>query len=152
MAADLADQIQPVASNTGTPQPLVESLRTAKAVDNFPLAKGQALVRKLRNLTSRLPTAVPMASGTDAMACFRGNPSAAVQAGEDPWESVIDPQLNRVIGFGKKPEEIARIIRRGPLGMDGFCTWIEHAIFDLRTSPELLELRIERVFDAMKLL
>lgn len=111
-----------------------------------------ALVQKLYDLTSCLPDTIPIAGETDVLACFKDDPCNAILPGEDPWETHIDPQLNRVIGFGKTPQEIALFIRRGRLGMDGFCAWIEICVSDLNIQPHMLELRLERVFEAMKLL
>lgn len=73
-------------------------------------------------------------------------------AGEDPWESVIDPSLNRVIRFGTTTHQIADILRRGPFGIDGFCRWITICMAELKIPPGLLEGKLERIFDVLKLL
>lgn len=99
-----------------------------------------------------LPDSVPIGQDTEPFAVFSGNPRDLIAAEDDPWEDVIDPSLNRVIGFGTSTRQIADMIRRGPLGIDGFCRWIEICMVELKISPELLEMRLERVFDALKLL
>lgn len=113
---------------------------------------GQTLIRRLSTMTSRLSSAIPIALETDVLARFKDSPLLAVLPNEDPWESVIDPLLNQTIGFGVQSTEIAQFIRRGPMGMDGFCRWIEICLMDLKIDASLLEMRLERVFDAMKIL
>ena len=110
------------------------------------------LIQRLHDLTSCLSTAIPIASDTDVLACFKDSPGLSVIPGEDAWETVVDPLLNRTIGFGRQTTEIAQFIRRGCFGMDGFCAWIEICINELGIDASLLEMRLERVFDAMKFL
>jgi hypothetical protein len=110
------------------------------------------LVTRLRTISMRLPDSVPIGQDTEPFAMFSGDPRDSIVAEDDPWENVIDPSLNRVIGFGTSTRQIADMIRRGPLGIDGFCRWIEICMVELKISPELLEMRLERVFDALKLL
>jgi hypothetical protein len=110
------------------------------------------LMTRLRTISMHLPKSVPVGQESEPFAAFSGDPRDSIMADDDPWESVIDPCLNRVIGFGASTRQIADIIRRGPFGIDGFCQWIEICLVELEISPELLEMRLERVFDALKLL
>jgi hypothetical protein len=114
--------------------------------------RSHPLVSRLRTASARLPESVPVGQYSDPFAVFSGDPRDSIVANDDPWESVIDPCLNRVIGFGVSTHQIADIIRRGPFGIDGFCRWIEICMLDLKISPELLEMKLERVFDALNLL
>lgn len=155
------DQQLPMASESVAPtedtpdaqQPPVDSVMptgAAREKDIDPL--GKTLLQRLRELTSQLPSSVLVADGSDILAYFSKNPCASILPEQDAWEDLIDPALNRIFGFGKQPDEIAQFIRRGPLGMDGFCSWIETCITDLKVKPALLEMRLERVFNAIKLL
>jgi hypothetical protein len=112
------------------------------------------LITRLCALSSRLPKIVPIGQESDPFAVFSGDPrdSIVADSDDDPWESVIDPALNRVIGFGVSTRQIADIMRRGHFGIDGFCQWIKICMVELEISPALLEMRLERVFDALKLL
>ena len=74
---------------------------------------------RLRTASARLPESVPVGQYSDPFAVFSGDPRDSIVADDDPWESVIDPCLNRVIGFGVSTHQIADIIRRGPFGIDG---------------------------------
>lgn len=107
--------------------------------------RSHLLVSRLRTTSARLPE-------SDLFAVFSGDPRDSIEADDDPWESVIDPCLNRVIGFGVSTRQIADLIRRGPYGIDGFCRWIEICMIELEVSPELLEMKLERIFDALGLL
>ena len=69
---------------------------------------------------------------------FSGDSRDSIVANDDPWESVINPCLNRVIGFGASTHQIADIIRYGPFGINGFYRWIEICMVELWISPELL--------------
>ena len=75
-------------------------------------------------------------------------PNLELEDGQDAWE-MADSALNRVIGFGKTVDEIAKIIRRGPLGMDGFCRWLRALVYDLKVDESLLEGKVKRLIDAM---
>jgi hypothetical protein len=114
------------------------------------------LLRHLRLLTLNLPSSVPIAKPTDELAQFAGDlvltASSVDEVGENPWEVLVDPFLNRTIGYGKSTAEVAEIVRRGDLGMDAFYRWIKICLEELKVLPSLLEMMLERVFDAMKLL
>jgi hypothetical protein len=112
------------------------------------------LITRLCALSSQLPEDIPIGQESDPFAIFSGDPQESIVANsnDDPWEYVVDPALNRVIGFGVSARQIADIIKRGPFGIDGFCQWIKICMVELEVSPVLLEMRLVRVFDALKLL
>jgi hypothetical protein len=97
---------------------------------------------------------VPIGQESNPFAVFSGDSrdSIVADSNDDPWESVINPALNRVIGFGVSMHQIADIMRHGHFGIDGFCQWIKICMVELKISPVLLEIRLECVFDALKLL
>ncbi|TDL20018.1 hypothetical protein BD410DRAFT_899810 [Rickenella mellea] len=111
------------------------------------------LSERLRSLAASLPASVPVGTRDDVLALFSGNPRelASGCTGDDAWEA-IDPVLNRVIGFGKTSPELVPIIRRGPLGIDGLCSWLEICINELGINSALLEGKTERLESALKLL
>lgn len=107
------------------------------------------LLSRLRALTVNLPLSVPIGYQGEPLACFAVNPELLVQPGQDAWEDVVDPTFNQVIGFGRTTIEIAGFIRRGQYGMDGFCNWTAACLESLKISPSLLEMRLDRVMQAM---
>jgi len=112
-------------------------------------APSALLISRLHNLTANLPASVPLGGENEPLSCFATSPVNSILPGEDAWESVINPTLDRVIGFGRSTPEIALFIRCGPLGMDGFCNWITACIEDLGVSADILEGRLEHVMQAM---
>jgi hypothetical protein len=109
-------------------------------------------LQRLQDLATRLPSSIPLGQISDTIAIFSHDPRLNLVTDEDPWETLVDPTLNRVIGYGKQTVEIAGLIRRGEYGIDGFCNYIKICINDLNIAPALLETRLERVADAVKLL
>ena len=72
--------------------------------------------------------------------------------GDDLYEVCVDRTLSNAVSYGKGVVEVAHIIHRGALGMDGFCKWIQICLVDVGIAVALLEMRVERVCDTMKLL
>ena len=87
----------------------------------------------------------------DILARFSVDPVLELEAGDDAWE-MADRALNGVIGYCKTVEEIAKIIRRGLLGMDGLCRWLKLLVSELQIDEVLLEGKVKRLIDAMVLL
>jgi hypothetical protein len=130
-----------------------DSTISCNEISRSTVSNSHSMLQQFRALVSNLPPSVPTACPTDVLAQFGGDLLAmarpVIDAGEDPWEVVIDPLLNRTIGYGKSVVQIAEIVKRGDLGMDGFCNWISVCLDELNISPLLLEMKLERVFDAM---
>jgi hypothetical protein len=81
------------------------------------------LLKDLCATVANLPLSVSEADVSDLLALFAMRPVLNT-AIEDHWE-IVDPVLNRLLGWGKTIEEIKLLVRRGPQGMDGFCNWLE---------------------------
>ncbi|KDR81053.1 hypothetical protein GALMADRAFT_91766 [Galerina marginata CBS 339.88] len=64
---------------------------------------------------------------------------------------MVDQALNRVIGYGATVDEISMLIRRGQFGMDGLCCWLEKCVSTLRIEEVLLENKVNRLVEAMRL-
>ena len=107
------------------------------------------ILSRLRVLTANLPLSVPIGQPDEPLACFAVNPKDLIQPGQDALEVVIDPTFNRVVGFGKTTIDIAEFMRRGEYGMDGFCNWTGSCFKHLNIAPSLLEVRLDRVMQAM---
>jgi hypothetical protein len=110
-----------------------------------------ALFQSLRNCIDTLPTTVEIASKTDLLAHFSGDPVLEIEEGSDPWEN-LDPALNIVVSYGASVREIAGIIRRGDYGMDGMYRWLKKCVAVLKVDEALLEMKVQCLIDAMILL
>jgi len=113
-----------------------------------PPAAPQTLLEKLRQVINNLPHSVQLGASTDILARFSGDPHSELEEGDEAWE-MVDRALNRVIGFGATIEEISRMIRRGEFGMDGMLNWLTICIRQLNIDEVLLEMKIERLIEAM---
>lgn len=109
------------------------------------------LARKLHAAITRLPTAVPIGTYHDTISQFTVPVRQAIPADEDAWEA-IDSILNNFLGYGKTLNDISLLVRRGPLGMDGLCSWIDSCASDLGISEALLEGKVGRLIEALELL
>jgi hypothetical protein len=107
------------------------------------------MLARLRALTVSLPSSVPVGTSAEPLGCFASDPQLLLLPGQDTWEDVIDPTYNRVLGFGKTTVEISGIIRRGKFGMDGVCNWTQSCIKKLDIAPALLEMRLDRLMQAI---
>jgi hypothetical protein len=110
------------------------------------------LLSRLNALVASLPVSIPIGKRDEPLACFATNPQDLVLPSQDAWEDVIDPTFNCVVGFGKSTPEIAALIQCGKYGMDGFCKWTTACIKQLGIPLSVLEMRLERVMQAMVLM
>jgi hypothetical protein len=104
---------------------------------------------------STLPTTIPLGCETDLIASFSSNAVTLIGPGQDTWEEVIHGQIDRLMYDGGRPKnslELSLSVRRGELGMNGFANWLETCFFELGIGLGMLEMRIERIIQAMVLL
>ncbi|KAF8161622.1 hypothetical protein B0H34DRAFT_673512 [Crassisporium funariophilum] len=80
-------------------------------------------ITELKNLAVAFPNSVPNGTADKPLAQFSRMPQSKLLNGGDPWEC-LDPILNGAIGYGITAKDLAKIIWRGPLGLDGMCRWI----------------------------
>jgi hypothetical protein len=111
-------------------------------------AAPQTLLEKLHQVIDNLPHSVQLGASTDILACFSGDPRSELEEGDEAWE-MVDRALNRVIGFGATIEDISRMIQRGEFGMDGMLNWLTICIRELNIDEVLLEMKMERLIEAM---
>ncbi|KAJ6569968.1 hypothetical protein B0H10DRAFT_2238051 [Mycena sp. CBHHK59/15] len=104
---------------------------------------------------STLPSSVPAAQNGDLISTFAVDPTTLILPGQDAWEDVIHGLFNCLLLNGahhKNTVELSGVIRRGPLGMNGFFSWLEICFNQLHISPAMVENRVERIIQAMMLL
>ena len=107
-----------------------------------------SLLSELERVSGSLPLSTPEGMELDILSRFSGNPVSELEAGQDPWETA-DRALNGAIGYDKTVEDITKIIRRGPRGMDGLCKWLRILVSELQVDEILLEGKINRLISAV---
>ncbi|KAG6905140.1 hypothetical protein DXG01_004635 [Tephrocybe rancida] len=130
--------VAPAAILQSRPQPApchteIGDLLPVKSADDV------TVIRRLRDLIVLLPNRVPEAKADDILAIFGGQPAGFDDPGlpsEDIWQEIMNPTLKRVLGWGTEMD-LVPIIKRGPLGMDGFLAFIEYFV-TVRKVPEFL--------------
>ncbi|KAF8066505.1 hypothetical protein FPV67DRAFT_1652976 [Lyophyllum atratum] len=109
------------------------------------------IIGRLRRLVARIPDTVPFATNNDTLAIFGRDPAVFVDpaiASEEIWEEMMNPTLKRVFGWGTDVDPKS-VIRRGPLGMDGFVRFVEYYI-DRGVPAELVEGKLEYLIEALE--
>lgn len=86
---------------------------------------------------------------SDPIAHFSGSPKTLIVDGSDAWEC-IDPLLNNFLGYGIETNVLSARIRRGPMGIDGLCQWLDICVKELGISEALLEGKVERLIKAVE--
>jgi hypothetical protein len=112
---------------------------------------GAQLIAQLRAAALKLPDTIALATPTDNIACFAGDLEEESCAYDDPWE-MVDQALNILVGYGKSTVEVAGLIRRGRLGIDGLCNWLEICMNKLCSDAVLLKGKVTHLIDAVALL
>ncbi|KAF7970084.1 hypothetical protein HWV62_25070 [Athelia sp. TMB] len=115
-----------------------------------PVSNAARLLARVHAAALQLPTSIPIGSFSDSLSRFSGNPEVAftLEEYESMWE-MVDKELNRVIGFEKSIADIAYIIRRGKLGMDGMCNWLSICLNRADIPHDLLEPKLGRLLEAI---
>ena len=111
-------------------------------------AGSTTLLLELERVSVSLPLSISEGTEMDILAQFSGNPALELEAGKDAWE-MADRALNGAFGYGKSVEDITKIIRRGPRGMDGLCRWLRILVSELQVDEVLLEGKIKHLIGAM---
>ncbi|KAG6846857.1 hypothetical protein H0H93_011397 [Arthromyces matolae] len=109
-------------------------------------------ISKLRTLVTQLPLSVPEANSNDALAIFAVNPADSVNPNADNnnlWEDVVNGTLKSVLGWGDELD-LTAIIKRGPLGMDGFVDYIAYFVLEVDVDLTLVEAKLSRLVEALE--
>lgn len=96
----------------------------------------------------RLPESIPEAIDGDVLAKFAVE--LPVVSKEGAWE-VLDPMLNNLVGWGRSPEEVAGLIRRGAKGVEGLWKYIRGFVIEYGVSGALLEGKVRVLLNAMEI-
>ena len=74
------------------------------------------LLTKLEKSISNLPKMLPDASNSDEIAVFAQSVPTDMDR-DDAWEFLLDPLLNRFLGFGRTIKSISASLRGGEKGL-----------------------------------
>ena len=73
-----------------------------------------------------------------------------VRFDEDAWEDVVNPTLDRVLGFGRSTDSLRALIRRGKYGMDSLHQYLTSCVSDLNIDAAMFEGKVERLIEVME--
>lgn len=71
---------------------------------------------------------------------------------DDEYEShwhLVDCTLNRALGYGIAPEELAERITTGTINLSGICEWLQTVLHWPGVTRDLLEGKMNRLKDAL---
>jgi hypothetical protein len=99
--------------------------------------------------SENLPDTVPLGLPEDSLAALSYSPKDLLLDDQDAWEDVVNPTLDRILGFGVTSDAIRDLIRRGRYGMDSVYRYFHTCVHDLGIHAGLFEGKIERLLAAM---
>ena len=109
------------------------------------------ILSKLERAIETIPGRLPDATEADEIAVFcQDIPTNMDQ--DDAWESVLDPLLNRFLGFGRSLESIAAALRGGQRGLQSMARYIREFVSRYDIDAGLLEGKMERLIQAIEML
>ena len=94
---------------------------------------------------------IPIGQQGDEIAAY-GKVSAMAQCSNLPndevWE-VVNPGLDRLLGFGRMLDDIQSIVCRGPLGVLGLLEYLTYLVEEKGVDGGLIEGKINVLIDAI---
>jgi hypothetical protein len=118
----------------------------ASAVSDL-LAKD--LLTKLEKSISNLPKTLPDASDSDKIAVFAQSVPTDMDR-DDAWEFLLDPLLNRFLGFGRTIKSISASLRGGEKGLTAMVRYLREFVGHYRIDGALLEGKVLRLIEAIE--
>lgn len=115
-----------------------------------PLPPDDPILQRFYRTIQSLPQTVPIGVPLDPLAALSCLPKDLIFDGQDAWEDVVNPMLDRLLGFGMTKDDVHDLIRRGQYGMDGVFRYFHSCICDLDIHAGLLEGKIDCLVDAIK--
>ncbi|KAG6884620.1 hypothetical protein C0992_005993, partial [Termitomyces sp. T32_za158] len=113
--------------------------------------QAHSAILRIFHLSKELPTTVPIGMATDAWACFTSeNISVQLPEYEGDIFMLANRTLHGVFGYDMGTEDLATLVRRGPFGVEAFCTWAITCMSNFKLSGGILEPRLERLEQALK--
>ena len=85
----------------------------------------------------------------DTLSAFSGNPCLLASSQDEGWEAV-NGVLYSTLEWNTPTEKLMKLICHGPLGVDGFVTWVERCLHDMGIDGGLLEGCLECMLEAVE--
>jgi hypothetical protein len=107
------------------------------------------LLTKLEKSISNLPKMLPDASDSDKIAVFAQSVPTDMDR-DDAWEFLLDPLLNRFLGFRRTIESISTSLRGGEKGLTAMARYLREFVGHYRIDGALLEGKVLRLIEAIE--
>ena len=112
---------------------------------------GWLLLDRLQAAIGNIPCNIPEGKQGDELASFNRNAGLMACAGiplNELWEN-LNPSLDRLLGFRRPMNEIQAIIRRGPMGVEGFVEYLQVLVEEGGVVGSLIEGKVSTLVDAI---
>jgi len=113
---------------------------------------GWRVLDQLRGAIGKIPYNVPEAKSSDELAGYNRSTALSACSGipqDEIWEN-INPGLDRMLGFGRPKGEIQELVRRGEMGVQGFCEYLEVLVDDGGIVGGLIEGKVSALVEAIE--
>ena len=113
--------------------------------------RGWELMTELKEAEDRMGLMIPLGKEGDEISSYNVEQAMGECMGRDKdaiWE-LINPDLDRFLGFGRPASEIQFLPHRGNMGMTGFRGYLTHLIEEGGVGGVMLEGKVERLIDAI---
>ncbi|KAJ7255087.1 hypothetical protein B0H12DRAFT_1233167 [Mycena haematopus] len=110
------------------------------------------LLAQLQAAIKRLPSTIPFANENSPLAALAGVPAGYVSEGtpaDELWEQLSAP-FHRAFGYGTGVDARARLVERGPFGLDGTLRFFEYFIRERGLEGGPVELKLEQLVEAVQ--
>ena len=112
---------------------------------------GWKLIAELMAAAERIGLEVPTATESDEISGFgrvRAEAECTGVPDNEIWEAV-NPGLDRLLGFGRPAVEVESIVRRGEMGVKGFCQYLTYLIEEKGIEGGLIEGKVKVLIGAI---
>ena len=151
----VAYAMEPTSSGPSVIEPTSSGPSVIVSTSSGPTQVPDALVNniltKLENAIMKLPN-LPEASETDELAVFMQYLPTDMDR-DDAWETLLDPLLNRFLGFGRSIESISEALRGGERGLMAMARYLRTFIarYHVEGLGALLEGKLNRLIKAIEM-
>ena len=113
---------------------------------------GWEIVDQLQQASKRINLNITIAEEGDEISMYAGRGNAEAHctgvSNDEVWE-VINPGLDRLLGFERPRNKIQSIIWHGPNGIDGFHNYLEYLIAEKGLKGGLIEGKVSALIDTI---
>ncbi|TFY77572.1 hypothetical protein EWM64_g6442 [Hericium alpestre] len=149
----------PIPSTMSAPHPIISStqsgdrapaLPASKSMPSKACPKARQLLHKLREAMAHVPaSSLPEADNDDIITQFSGKPPSVPS--ESAWE-VLNPMLNRLVGYETTAQQAALRLHHGERGLDGLYRYLNHFVEINGIPGALFEGKMSVLLEAIKII